>query len=93
MGAFPAALVCPLLSYDDARKLDQKVDSRMLLAKNAALGAHTHILEDGPEPPKAPTFSAGIQLGPGQCSHLFWRNLTETFTTPRLMQPMVGAGT
>jgi hypothetical protein len=29
----------------------------------------------------------------GQCSHLFWRILAETFTTPRLIQPMVGART
>jgi hypothetical protein len=36
-------------------------------------------------------FRAG--LGPGQCSHLFWRILAETFTTRRLTQPMVGAGT
>jgi hypothetical protein len=36
-------------------------------------------------------FRAG--LGPGQCSHLFWRILAETFTTHRLIQPMVGAGT
>jgi hypothetical protein len=36
-------------------------------------------------------FRAG--LGPGQCSHLFRRILAETFTTPRLIQPMVGTGT
>jgi hypothetical protein len=34
---------------------------------------------------------AGIE--PGQCSHLFLRILAKTFTTPRLTQPMVGAGT
>jgi hypothetical protein len=36
-------------------------------------------------------FRAG--LGPGQGSHLFRRNLAEAFTTPWLIQPIVGAGT
>jgi hypothetical protein len=38
-----------------------------------------------------PSIRAG--LGPGQCSHLFWRILAETFTYASAQQPMVGAGT
>jgi hypothetical protein len=41
------------LSYDEARQLDPNVDSRMLLAENAALSAHPFICEDGPEIPNA----------------------------------------
>jgi hypothetical protein len=37
-----------VLSYDEARQLDSSVDSLMVLAQNAGLGAHNLILEDGP---------------------------------------------
>jgi hypothetical protein len=43
-----------LLSDDEARQLDPKVDTWMLPAQNAALGAHALILEDSPELPKVP---------------------------------------
>jgi hypothetical protein len=41
-----------MLSYEEARKRDPRVDSWMLLAENAALSAYGFICEDGPEPPK-----------------------------------------
>jgi hypothetical protein len=41
-----------MLSYEEARKQDTRVDSWMLLAENAALSAHGSICEDGPELPK-----------------------------------------
>jgi hypothetical protein len=41
-----------LLGYDETRHLYPKVDTWMPLAQNAALGADTLILEDGPELPK-----------------------------------------
>jgi hypothetical protein len=40
---------CNSLTYDEARKIDPQVDSWMTLAQNAALRAHTLILEDRPE--------------------------------------------
>jgi hypothetical protein len=43
-----------MLSYDEARKLDPNVDNWMLLAENAASGAHTFIWEDPPVLPKEP---------------------------------------
>jgi hypothetical protein len=41
-----------MLSYEEARKRDPRVDSWMLLSENAALSAHGFICEDGPELPK-----------------------------------------
>jgi hypothetical protein len=41
-----------MLSYEEARRRDPRVDSWMLLAENAALSAHGFICEDGPEMPK-----------------------------------------
>jgi hypothetical protein len=43
-----------LLSYGEARLAEPLVDSWMILAQNAALSAHTLILEHGPELPKVP---------------------------------------
>jgi hypothetical protein len=40
------------LSYEEARKRDQRVDIWMLLPENVALSAHGFIFEDGPELPK-----------------------------------------
>jgi hypothetical protein len=41
-----------MLSYDEARRRDPRVDSWMLLAENAELSAHGFICEDGLELPK-----------------------------------------
>jgi hypothetical protein len=51
-------VIFALLRYDEARQLDQKVDSWMLLAENAPLGAHTIICENGPVLPKEPSTDA-----------------------------------
>jgi hypothetical protein len=39
-------------SHEEALQLDSAVAHWISFAKNAALGAHTHILEDGPELPR-----------------------------------------
>jgi hypothetical protein len=41
-----------MLSYEEARKRDPRVDEWMLPAEKAALRAHGYICEDGPELPK-----------------------------------------
>jgi hypothetical protein len=41
-----------MLSYEEARRLDPRVDSWMLLAESAALSAHGFICEDGRELPR-----------------------------------------
>jgi hypothetical protein len=38
-----------MLSYEEARKRDPRVDSLMLLPENAAVRAHGFVCEDGPE--------------------------------------------
>jgi hypothetical protein len=43
-----------VISYEEARQVEPRADRWMLLAQNAALGAHSLILENCPELPKEP---------------------------------------
>jgi hypothetical protein len=45
-------------TYDDALKVEPKVANWILLAQNAALGAHALICEDGPVLHKEPVLHA-----------------------------------
>jgi hypothetical protein len=54
-----------MLSYEEARMRDSRVDSWMLLAENAALSAYGFICEDGPELPKEEGHEAEQEDGEG----------------------------
>jgi hypothetical protein len=67
-----------LLSDDEIRQAEPMVDSWTSLAQNAALSAHTLILEDRPELPKVPGRHAeeGREILEGMfiegCASLAW---------------------
>jgi hypothetical protein len=53
-----------IFGYEEALQLDSRMDSWIVLAWNAVLGAHSLVLEDGSELPKVPSiYLVSPQLG------------------------------